>query len=381
MDQQLVVVTYNVWFSSRQFQERSLAILRILEQSNADFICLQEVLLEFVVLLTQHNQLARDYIISTTTKWKTSYGVVILAKRELQASFSYYDLPTTFGRTLVVAEACIQLPTCKPVTVRVATAHFESMANQLLRQEQLQIAAQVLNQPAKTGGCAVEAILCGDFNFCSYRNFSGQGELENNCLRRILPNFIDVWPALKSAADHGYTFDSLRNWNIGKHEQMRYDRVLSQLRYLTPTDITLLGTDPIAPAVDIQSTHKKDAPMPPLRPSKKQTRGPESTINSSSSGSSASSAGTPCTPPPARESGEHIHSTAGDGSATAGGTPPQQKLSLQWNTTTPPKTSGLWPSDHFGLRAVFELNALVGSAMTTAVTTIEYVDAGTEGNG
>jgi len=38
------VLTYNVWFESFYRKERYKVILKMLEQSNADFICLQEVI-------------------------------------------------------------------------------------------------------------------------------------------------------------------------------------------------------------------------------------------------------------------------------------------------------------------------------------------------
>jgi hypothetical protein len=47
----LVFVTYNVWFKRMDFEKRAVAILDILSSSEADFIMLQEVTLEFLALL------------------------------------------------------------------------------------------------------------------------------------------------------------------------------------------------------------------------------------------------------------------------------------------------------------------------------------------
>jgi endonuclease/exonuclease/phosphatase family metal-dependent hydrolase len=377
-----------------------------MEQSNADFICLQEVLLEFIVLLQQESEyLSRMYTISSTSRWKAHYGVVILAKRELRPSFRYYDLPTGFGRTLVVAEVNTEVSSTK-IAVRVATAHFESLANHFLRQKQLQIAAEVLGLPHEEAK-SVEAILCGDFNFCSFRNFSGRGELENRCLGRILPAFTDLWPAIKPVQDRGYTFDSSRNRNIGKHEQSRYDRVLANLQHLKAVQIDLLGTDPISTEAeeDGQKGQSDDESLPPTppRPCKKQALAitqeeeeddqqyqqyqlaqrvgtPNGNFTTAVASSSAS-AGTSLhsTPPPAAggcsrttrmstpnsAGGCHMpsvstpNSTGGSfcrstAAVCAENTTPQGKVPYTF-MTTPLQTSELCPSDHFGLRAVFTL--------------------------
>ena len=101
-------------------------------------------------------------------------------------------------------------------------------------------------------------VFCGDFNFCSYRNYHGSGPLENDSLQNILPDFIDLWPE-KYPHLRGYTFDSTVNRVINHYEQMRYDRIMykSSNGYLRAEDIGLQGNTS-ASAMGIQPTLKEE---------------------------------------------------------------------------------------------------------------------------
>eukprot|EP01052_Picozoa_sp_SAG31_P020149 SAG31_NODE_1502_length_8080_cov_131.725849_7_plen_268_part_00 len=165
-------------------------------------------------------------------------------------------------RTLLLAY--LVLPSGAEMTV--GAVHLESLGTQPVRRRQLRTISRAL---APVGG---PAVLCGDFNFDSRRNWSAhytcaldgvqtatdaQGpsaggqpacgtpehrpdrapdgddsELDNDCLAQILPGWTDLWPMLRPA-EPGFTFDSERNSNAAvsffgqpKYEQMRYDRIL-----------------------------------------------------------------------------------------------------------------------------------------------------------
>lgn len=51
--QSISFLTYNIWFESHYQVERYTVLMRILEQSDADFICLQEVITDFKTQLLQ----------------------------------------------------------------------------------------------------------------------------------------------------------------------------------------------------------------------------------------------------------------------------------------------------------------------------------------
>lgn len=95
--------------------------------------------------------------------------------------------------------------------------HLESLSTRVVREKQLEHISRILSTR--------HSLLVGDFNFDSDRNFEGYGPLENAVLKKIFPQFVDVWEALYPG-EKGYTYDSLRNKMITKYERMRYDRIL-----------------------------------------------------------------------------------------------------------------------------------------------------------
>jgi hypothetical protein len=105
-----------------------------------------------------------------------------------------------------------------PTAFAVGTVHLESLNKAPLRRRQFEISISALREYKN-------AVLCGDFNFCSHRNYSGVGKLENDCIEECAPDYVDVWPALRGV-DPGYTFNSDINRNIHQTEMMRYDRII-----------------------------------------------------------------------------------------------------------------------------------------------------------
>jgi hypothetical protein len=152
----------------------------------------------------------------------------------------------------------------EPVTLKlsIASVHLESLANAEYRRAQLSICANVLGggsadtkmakQGAQEGSFANgTALLMGDFNFDSMKNFGsrpGVGTLENDCIKQVWPGAVDLWPHFH--VDHhdvnpdkipgerwsfswrwpearGLTFDPFRNPVIAtSSDYSRYDRIL-----------------------------------------------------------------------------------------------------------------------------------------------------------
>lgn len=68
----LKFLSYNVWFEQHNFYERAEALNKIFEESNADFICLQEVINDFYNELIKKEYVKRNYFISQVRKKKKS---------------------------------------------------------------------------------------------------------------------------------------------------------------------------------------------------------------------------------------------------------------------------------------------------------------------
>ena len=180
----LSLLTWNVWFEPMQLAARGRESLRIAELMRPDIICLQEVTEAFLEPLRESSWIHSEYLCSDSDfRGGTlgAYGVLMLCKRSLCPSFHWHHLPSNMGRSLLVSKCTME----NGREVCVGTVHLESLDNQTTREKQLRVCEGVL--PAGS------SILCGDFNFCSFRNYIVSSPLHNECLSEILPNFVDVW--------------------------------------------------------------------------------------------------------------------------------------------------------------------------------------------
>ena len=118
----------------------------------------------------------------------------------------------------------------------IGTVHLESLSSAALRKQQLEIISNHLSTYA-------HAILCGDFNFDSKRNYIAKSlPLENDCLKQYFSGYDDIWTLLHPS-QAGYTFDTAKNANLAKHrpERMRYDRIMLRSGIYKAQSICLTG--------------------------------------------------------------------------------------------------------------------------------------------
>mmetsp|Transcript_40226 Transcript_40226/g.92478 ORF Transcript_40226/g.92478 Transcript_40226/m.92478 type:complete len:328 (-) Transcript_40226:59-1042(-) len=233
------ILTWNVWFDTFCQQKRQLGLLLEVLHAAPDIVCFQEVVPGFATAIWECNALNRLYKVSKHPVGP--YGVMIMARHDLSPEFKLEDMPSGMHRQLQMVTCRDRLP-----GLVVANVHLESLNNEALRCEQLQVVAKTLH--------AVDcAVLCGDFNFDDTRTWGdwrlqasqrNPATLENNVLRAVLPQFVDVWPAV-NPHDPGYSFDGQLNGVCcsDSQEQMRYDRILA--KGLQPRAAQLLGKHPI----------------------------------------------------------------------------------------------------------------------------------------
>eukprot|EP01016_Furgasonia_blochmanni_P050698 TRINITY_DN7873_c0_g1_i6.p1 TRINITY_DN7873_c0_g1~~TRINITY_DN7873_c0_g1_i6.p1 ORF type:complete len:306 (-),score=52.95 TRINITY_DN7873_c0_g1_i6:93-938(-) len=211
-------LTYNVWFEDFEFEERGQALRKILDNKQADFVCLQEVTTPFYKALMEETWVQK-YHVSELYLTGAFYGLMILSKMP----FVSYHIPFTgfsnMGRSLLLAATRIG-----GVKVGVGTVHLESLNSAKLRAMQLKECFNVLES------FPISALM-GDFNF------SG-GEEESN----ILFSYTDLWAELNDLTKQpGYTMPPLGGWPA-----WRPDRVLlkKDIR-LKPLSIEIIGTTPL----------------------------------------------------------------------------------------------------------------------------------------
>lgn len=239
--QALSVLTWNVWFDQFERAARYTAILRICQCLRPDVICFQEVTPGFIHYV-KASTILQDYTCSDDMSASSvlPYGVMTLARKELRASFHFIPFPSMMSRKLLIAD----IPDWRG-HIQVGNVHLESLANHPTREAQLQICADRMRDHAPS-----LYVLCGDFNFCSYRNFYGDEEvLENASLGRILPEARDSWLDLHDPVeDPGITFDGPTNRLVSNpKERMRYDRIVhcSKGEAWKPLSVNVIGNAPI----------------------------------------------------------------------------------------------------------------------------------------
>eukprot|EP00418_Pyrodinium_bahamense_P093191 CAMPEP_0179026728 /NCGR_PEP_ID=MMETSP0796-20121207/8667_1 /TAXON_ID=73915 /ORGANISM="Pyrodinium bahamense, Strain pbaha01" /LENGTH=339 /DNA_ID=CAMNT_0020722823 /DNA_START=16 /DNA_END=1035 /DNA_ORIENTATION=- len=245
----LGVLTLNVWFDQKLREARTEALVAVIKSIPLGVCCLQEVVPEVAQILTQ-----------SLPGWSSSdpgdgssvepYGVMTLVAPGLPAEFTFHNLETNMWRRLLVCNLGGMLV--------VGNVHLESLSNQPLREMQLRACSDVL-------GPLPNALLVGDFNFDSQRNFKAPHvPLDNVALAKCLHGFVDVWPALR--ADRGCTFNSQVNPYIAQEEAMRYDRVMAQLSSWRPSSIELMGHEPVDHLVQLTEREQEILKRPPTPP-------------------------------------------------------------------------------------------------------------------
>ena len=182
----LSLVTWNVWFDAFESFRRFSHIFHLMEKHQPDVILFQEVTPYFLQLLQKQSWIdtydcSDDFSCTTVDP----YGVLSLCKKSLYCKFQFIPLPSNMERLLLICRT-----SSLDLNLVIVNVHLESLANSVLREKQLQVCSETFADD-------LNWILCGDYNFCSYKNFAGNGPLENASLQRQLPGYCDMWKILR----------------------------------------------------------------------------------------------------------------------------------------------------------------------------------------
>jgi tyrosyl-DNA phosphodiesterase 2 len=200
-------------------RERLEAVAALIRRHEPDLVGLQELTPRTAQLLLSDPFVREHYAASDAGSGASvgGYGTLVLSRLPVAAQWTR-ELPTRMWRDLRSVEVAVN-----GETLLFSTVHLESLQSARTRREQL---AEIAKEHASRG--APHRVLCGDFNFDSTRNYvEGFGELENKALGELLPEYVDVWPALRPR-EAGLTFDTESNPMLRGHrpERMRYDRIV-----------------------------------------------------------------------------------------------------------------------------------------------------------
>ena len=240
------VATFNLWYSSEYFEERTKATLEILEALHPDVICLQEVTPGFLEHILAEPWIRRHYTASHTKKSELGvmkYATVMLSKLKV-LGYTSHDLPSFMDRKLIVGRFEIA-----GHVINVATAHLESEQQIQSRQQQMACLKEWLDEKGEA------YVIAGDFNF-------GTSGVENGALAEY--GWQDAWHELHGS-EEGFTRDTRTNPLLRAQYpgglQARFDRICShsELEWsvaLDPAQIIRLGTEAISP--ELSGVHPSD---------------------------------------------------------------------------------------------------------------------------
>jgi len=229
--QPITLVTYNVLAEPRSAAQspRIDALLKLLDQSDADIIALQEVTPWFLNRL-QNADWTRPYNFTENNGIPAAPGALhIMAKFSIENT-RYKPLPSRQGRGVLVVHLRV-----RGRRLAVATVHLDSfLKSGPIRAKQLDIVWQLLDD-------ADDAILIGDYNF-------GDGEQPDTT--HLNPHYTDAWTTLRPN-ERGYT------WNMEKNlaakttafdgeKSRRLDRVMIRSDHWKPTSIQIIGDTPLS---------------------------------------------------------------------------------------------------------------------------------------
>jgi len=229
----VTVLSLNVWFADRNKERRFERIIEVIEQTSPDFVCLQEVQLDFKAKLRLSKIISSTYYISNSNireqgiNSMKAFGVMILSKWPCEF-INYPYTNTTQARSLLACQTILN-----GVQLIVATTHIESREDDLVRGEQVKECMKILDQHQNV-------VLTGDFNF----------EPTDTPQRMILPKFLDTYTQTPTPDTPDYTWTTAcPKPKKNETPQGRIDRILLKSSRMVTQSFDLLGQDEVEGSV------------------------------------------------------------------------------------------------------------------------------------
>lgn len=199
MNNTFTTISYNIWFEEYLTTERTNSLIKIINESNPDVICLQEVRPNIHTFLI-HN--LENYKYHYPEKLSKSYGCITFSKYPITKCLEYEFENSTMGRSLIITK--IDHPYNKTEIV-VTNTHFESLFNKkyinkpkIKQFEETSLILEGLYTEFKN------VLLCADTNVLHHEENKFNEFFDNN-------NWIDSWINRNSNVIHKYTYDSDHN--------------------------------------------------------------------------------------------------------------------------------------------------------------------------
>ena len=226
MNNTFTIISYNIWFEDTLALERTVSLIKIINDINPDAICLQEVKPNiYNTLLT----MLINYKYHFPKKCDKKYNCVIFSKYPIKKCLDHIYGNSSMGRSLLIAK--IDYPyhniteegiSVEKVEIVVANTHFESVFKKKnlneVKVEQFKIASDTLNSLYSTFD---NIVFCADTNVLQH---------EENKFDEYFDGWKDAWKE-KGCNLSKNTYDSdsniyLQNRFINVTYKSRIDRIL-----------------------------------------------------------------------------------------------------------------------------------------------------------
>lgn len=241
-NEQLKVLTYNIWNNPYQLHERVRAITREIRNLDLDLIALQEVTSNSIEVIFE--DLADFYhVIENFKNTGADHGIVILINRfKFNIIEPYrFDFTECTSDTRHILGAKIERFVDNK-RLDFLTTHLESnSSNDHLRLRQRAILDKVANNNDELEDTVIFAGTCN-----GYKHYERSLELSGK--------YRDVWISLGCSPSLRNTFEGLKNPHLSKIKfKGRLDKIIVRGKDLKEKNLTLIGVD--SPNCESPSDH------------------------------------------------------------------------------------------------------------------------------
>lgn len=206
------IMSYNIWFDNYCRIKRLFSLFNVIEKTNPDIVCLQEVLdFQYDTIKNRLN-----YKYSYPDKLSDKYGCVILSKYPIEKSV-IINLPSNMKRNLTTIKIIIE-----GISFVIANVHFESEFNNYntKKLEQFKYVSAILNKMYFDHS---NVILCSDTNVT---------DVDEEYFLKCFDTFKDAWQENGSDVSKKFTYDYESNSNLQLRKielKCRIDRILFKI--------------------------------------------------------------------------------------------------------------------------------------------------------
>ncbi|ARF09523.1 endonuclease/exonuclease/phosphatase family protein [Indivirus ILV1] len=230
MNNIFTVISYNIWFDDSLTAERTSSLIHIIDNTNPDVICFQEVRPNVYAFLIN---ILNNYRYHFPKKISKGYDCAIFSKYPITKCLEHRFENSTMGRSLLITK--IDYPyhektedgiSIDKIELVVTTTHFESLFKKKdinhTKIEQFEITSRILEQLYE---CFRNVLLCADTNVLRHEEHKFNEYFDDNC-------WLDSWKEKGSSILCEYTYDSEYNVYLqNRFPNVKYKSRIDRIMY------------------------------------------------------------------------------------------------------------------------------------------------------